>query len=252
MQPGSVAEYLSDFAAHLTAQGYRSLSVSNYLWPALHFGEWIDANRIALTDVTNETLTGFRDHYCECPGHRKLKHVSQPYIARTRYFLEYLRGRNVINAESAPAETLPGCIVDFSDWLLQHRGSAPATIKQYQRTLRRILKVLGDDPLTYDAANVRQGAIASTSGCGRPLAKRIITTFRMYLRYLSTIGKVRPCLDRVLPTVPQWKLSSLPRHMEPKFVPWLIASCDTDQSKGMRDRAVLLCSRRLVDITPTL
>jgi len=37
MQPGSVAESLSGFAAHLTAQGYQSLSVSNYLWSALHF-----------------------------------------------------------------------------------------------------------------------------------------------------------------------------------------------------------------------
>ena len=37
MQPGSVAEYLRDFASHLAAQGYQSLSISNYLWPALHF-----------------------------------------------------------------------------------------------------------------------------------------------------------------------------------------------------------------------
>jgi len=33
--------------------------------------------------------------------------------------------------------------------------------------------------------------------------------------------------------------------MEPKFVPWLIASCDTDKPTGMRDRAVLLLLVRL-------
>jgi len=245
MQPGSVAEYLSGFAAHLTAQGYQSLSVSNYLWPALHFGGWIDSNRIPLAAVTNETLTVFQNHYCRCPGHRKRKHVSAPYIAKTRCFLEYLRTREVIKSESVPLESFPACLVDFSEWLLQHRGSAATTVTQHRRMLRKILKVLGDDPITYDAANVRQAAIASTSGCGRPLAKKIISTFRMYLRFLSTIGKVRPYLDRALPTVPQWKLSSLPRHMEPKFVPWLIASCDTDQPKGMRDRAVLLLLVRL-------
>jgi len=245
MQPGSVAEYLRDFASHLAAQGYQSLSISNYLWPALHFGGWIDANRIPLAAVTNETLIGFRDHDCRCPGHRKIKHVSRPYIARTRYFIEYLRGRNVIKTESVPSEPLPACIVEFSDWLLQHRGSAAATIKQHHRMLRKILRVVGDDSITYDAATVRRAAIASTTGCGRPLAKRIITTFRMYLRFLSTTGKVRPYLDRALPTVPQWRLSSLPRHMEPKFVPWLIASCDTDKPTGMRDRAVLLLLVRL-------
>jgi hypothetical protein len=38
MQPGSVARYLRDFAWHLAAQGYQPLSISNYLWSALHFG----------------------------------------------------------------------------------------------------------------------------------------------------------------------------------------------------------------------
>ena len=245
MQPGSVAEYLRDFASHLAAQGYQSLSISNYLSPALHFGVWIDANRIPLAAVTNETLRGFLDHYCRCPGHRKTKHVSRPYIARTKYFIEYLRGQKVIKTESVPSEMLPACIVEFSDWLVQHRGSAAATIKQYRRILRKILRVVGDDPVNYDAATVRQAAISSTTGCGRPLAKRIITTFRMYLRFLSTTGRVRPYLDRALPTVLQWKLSSLPRYMEPKLVPWLIASCDTDKPTGMRDRAVLLLLVRL-------
>src|SRR2546426_2026876 len=245
MQPGVVADYLGDFAAHLGGQGYQSLSISNYLWPAAHFGGWVDANGLSLDRVTDETLAAFRDHYCQCPGKRKFKHVSRPYIARTLYFIEYLRGRSVIKTEPVPSEPLPGCIAEFSDWLLQHRGSAAATIKQHCRMLRKILRAVGDDPTTYDAATVRQAAIACTTGCGRPLAKRIITTFRMYLRFLSTTSKVRPYLDRALPTVPQWKLSSLPRHMEPKFIPWLIASCDTDKPTGMRDRAVLLLLVRL-------
>ncbi len=245
MQPGVVADYLGDFAAHLGGQGYQSLSISNYLWPAAHFGGWIDANGLSLDRVTDETLAAFRDHYCQCPGKRKFKHVSRPYIARTLYFIEYLRGRSVIKTEPVPSEPLPGCIAEFSDWLLQHRGSAAATIKQHCRMLRKILRAVGDDPTTYDAATVRQAAIACTTGRGRPLAKRIITTFRIYLRFLSTTSKVRPYLDRALPTVPQWKLSSLPRHMEPKFIPWLIASCDTDKPTGMRDRAVLLLLVRL-------
>jgi hypothetical protein len=36
MQPGSVADYLRDFALHLAAQGYRSLSISNYLGLTKH------------------------------------------------------------------------------------------------------------------------------------------------------------------------------------------------------------------------
>src|SRR5262245_65697527 len=98
MLAGSVAEYLRGFAAHLGGQGYQSLSISNYLWPALHFGGWIDTKRIPLAAVTNETLIPFGDHYCRCPGRRKLKQVSRPYLARIRQLLEYLRRRSVIKA----------------------------------------------------------------------------------------------------------------------------------------------------------
>jgi hypothetical protein len=60
---------------------------------------------------------------------------------------------------SVPSEPSPACIVDFGDWLLQHRGSAVATIKQHHRMLQKILRVVGDDPIRYDAATVRQAVI---------------------------------------------------------------------------------------------
>ncbi len=41
MQPGSVREYLPDFAAHLAAQGYQSLSISNLPLARFSF-RWMD------------------------------------------------------------------------------------------------------------------------------------------------------------------------------------------------------------------
>src|SRR5436309_8360163 len=100
----------------------------------------------------------------------------------------------------------------------------------------------------YHPAYLTMAVVWAEKCSGHHRAFRVdcgFATFRMYLRFLSTTGKVRPYLDRALPTVPQWRLSSLLRHMEPKFVPWLIASCDTDKPTGMRDRAVLLLLVRL-------
>jgi integrase len=48
-----------------------------------------------------------------------------------------------------------------------------------------------------------------------------------------------------VPTVPQWRLSSLPRYLESADVERVIASCDVSTIKGLRDRAILLLLARL-------
>src|SRR5207247_10681984 len=61
MQPGVVADYLGDFAAHLGGQGYQSLSISNYLWPAAHFGGWIDATVLSAACFTADKFAALWD-----------------------------------------------------------------------------------------------------------------------------------------------------------------------------------------------
>jgi site-specific recombinase XerD len=48
-----------------------------------------------------------------------------------------------------------------------------------------------------------------------------------------------------VPTVPEWKLSALPRYLETDDVERLIASCELSKPCGVRDRAVLLLLARL-------
>jgi integrase len=52
-------------------------------------------------------------------------------------------------------------------------------------------------------------------------------------------------MDRAVPTIPQWRLSALPRYIQPSEVERVIASCDLVTPHGIRDRAVLLLLARL-------
>jgi integrase/recombinase XerD len=71
------------------------------------------------------------------------------------------------------------------------------------------------------------------------------TALRGYLRFLAAAGLCRPGLDKAVPVVPQWRLSSLPRYLPGGDVERLIASCDLTKSHGIRDRAILLLLARL-------
>ncbi len=68
---------------------------------------------------------------------------------------------------------------------------------------------------------------------------------RGYLRFLAARGACRPGLDQAAPTVPEWRLSTLPRYLPMDEIERLIASCDVTKPHGTRDRAVLLLLARL-------
>jgi integrase len=65
------------------------------------------------------------------------------------------------------------------------------------------------------------------------------------LRYLTFCGEARPDLDRAIPAIAHWRLSSLPRCLSADEVNRLIAACDGSTPTRYRDRAIVLLLSRL-------
>jgi len=131
------------------------------------------------------------------------------------------------------------------DWLLRHRGLAMVTVERHERLIARMLPMLGGDAGEYDAASVRSVILDQIRGCRPAHAKTIVGALRVYLRFLATSGACQPGLDHALPTVAEWKLSSLPRYLNAQQVARLVDSCSTGGPQGWRDRAIVLLLLRL-------
>jgi site-specific recombinase XerD len=58
-------------------------------------------------------------------------------------------------------------------------------------------------------------------------------------------GQLAPALIAAVPTVPQWRLSALPRYLPEPDVERVISSCNNTTPHGIRNRAVLLLLSRL-------
>jgi site-specific recombinase XerD len=67
----------------------------------------------------------------------------------------------------------------------------------------------------------------------------------MFLRFLITEGKCSDDLIAAIPVLAHWRLSSLPRYLQPEEVERIIASCESDSPVSKRDRAILLLLARL-------
>jgi site-specific recombinase XerC len=108
-----------------------------------------------------------------------------------------------------------------------------------------MLPALGSNPADYSAASVRSVVLDHIRGCRPAQAKTIVGALRVYLRFLATNGACRPGLDHMIPTVAEWRLSSLPRYLDPNQVALLVESCRKDGPQGLRDRAIVLLLLRL-------
>jgi integrase/recombinase XerD len=246
MDPGSLRAFVVEFTNHLAALSHTDLTVSGYEDAARHFAEWLGRTDIALIDVDDKAIARFAGHRCKCTGYRRHRHVSAKYVRRVRRFVRFLARRGFVkmNIPSA-AKVVNARVVEFQDFLRQHRGISERTIDRHGRMVMRLLPDLGDDPGTYDAELIRRTIITEAGRSSRPYVKTMMTALRSYLRFLAANGACRPGLDRAVPAVPQWRLSALPRYLVAADVERLIASCDLSKASGIRDKAILLLLARL-------
>lgn len=167
-------------------------------------------------------------------------------MKRVRSLVEYLRSQGIAPAVPVTehAATHP-VLVSFRDWMLRHRGLSVWTIKRHEFLVSKLLPALGDDPSVYDAARVRQAFLAHVQGLNRAYARCYVSVLRTFLRYLVVEGRCRPGLEEAVPTIPSWRLSSLPRYLDSLDVERVIESCDLSKACGVRDRAILLLLARL-------
>lgn len=241
-----VESHIRSFAEHLIGRGYAVLSTRGYIQAAAHLGHWMHVRGIRPQQLTDAALSRFARHRCACPGAGGGKRCpSRRYVARARVFVEHLRAAGTVPTPARPTPTTPTPLAGFREWMQRHRGLTVWTISRYESLVTKMLPTLGGDPTTYDAALVRRVFLAHTQGISRTYAKCFVAALRAFLRFLAIEGRCRLYLDRAVPTIPEWRLSALPRYLPSTDVERVIASCDRDKPCGVRDRAVLLLLARL-------
>ena len=249
LNPSSVESYLQEFAAELAHSGYTRLSINDYAISIAHFGDWLRRQGMSLEDADGKALRRFAVHDCRCFGVHKKKRLCGRYLKRIRRFMRYLADRGVVRwaerTQKEPQKVPVPYIVEFRDWIHRHRGLTEATIRRYEQGLSRLVLSLGSETHHYDAARIRKVICNEAKDYCAATARAEANSLRAYLRFLASQSLCRPGLDHAVPTVPQWRLSALPRYLPPRQVERVIASCDVSSPVGLRDRAILLLLSRL-------
>lgn len=246
MRGSCVGPYIDGFTSALAEVGFSAEAIRKYTRTAIHIGRWADRRGFSLASWNDDTVDSFRRHLSHCRCKRN-KGVFSCSASAAEQFLSYLREKGVI-APAMPAPPVPQFAAiseQFADWMLQHRGVTHSTAHLYQVALRPFLAKLGENPATYATKSIRSFVIEQLERAGRGRTRSTVKAIRGFLRFLVAQGRVPTWFEHCVPTVPAWRLASLPRYLEAPDVEHVLKSCDLTTGHGLRDHAVLLLLARL-------
>lgn len=246
LRSGPGGSMLEGFAKELCQEGYAEITARRHIRAVEHFMCWAVQEDKTLTSLNEKCIERFGHHLdlCKCPGYGHSNRLQ--LVNGTRLFLKHLRNIGVITSPIIDSTAQdPGLLTEFYEWMRQHRGSSDRTLCSYGLHIRELLKRYGEDPTIFNARKLRQFVLEKSQQSGWATAKKCTTALRMFIRFLVTEGKCSDGLDGAIPVLAHWRLSSLPRYVQPEEVERIIDSCDLNSPVGRRNRAILLLLARV-------
>lgn len=243
---GPLAGYIGSFADSLGALGYAAGSIRRQVRIGACFSQWLGQRAVTPQGITLVDLTRYlryRARRCRpCLGD----------AAALMHLVDFLRREGVISPERVAVHeqaSIACCIDAYEVYLREGRALATATIVNYVPFVRDFLKhCFGTKPVdlsSLNATDVLRFVQRQAPRLHRKRAKLMTTALRSFLSYARYCGQVDVDLAAVVPVVPNWSMTTIPRAISADKVRQLLASIDRGTGTGRRDYAILLLLARL-------
>ena len=246
LHAGPLSPYIELFAQHLLEQGYAAWTILDKLRVVTKLSQWLEHHRRNIKVLDEQQIAVFLHEL-----HQRERRTYHGDPTTLRVLLEQLRRRGVIPEPTAATEHSALALIehDFAQYLTQQRGLSPATLANYIPFARHFLTVrFGKGPLELEQLQVHDvtGFVLNYAPRLSPArAKLMVTALRSFFRFLQQRGELGMDLAAAVPTVANWRLSEVPKYLEPDQVEQLLHSCDQSTAVGQRDYTVLLLLARL-------
>lgn len=222
---------VNDLAAYLSKRGYSSSSLKAYLRAARHFCYWIKTEFIPLCHVDETTVESFLDNHfktCCCPIAKGSPiHFCRPAL---KHFLDVLRQHHLIALPKVPVSVSPvdNILQSFGSHMQKVHGSTLSTVHFYSRYIRGFLEAkYKDGPIDLQrltAQDVKEYVAAQVGRYKPKTAKSLTTSLRVFFRFLKVTNQLKLSLEEAVPTLPHWKLSSIPKYLTEEQLQGLLSS----------------------------
>jgi integrase/recombinase XerD len=238
---GPLESYALEFAAKLLGQGYTASGASQHLGFIAHLSRWMARTNLGVSALTPPVITEYLSVRCAAG------YVNYRSVKAFRPLLEYLGALGVLPPPEMPALHPAATLLEtFRQYLIGERGLTSESARVYIDAVRAFVfarvRVEGQQLGDLSARDITDFLLESSAKRSRKLQ---VTALRALLNWLHVEGVIPSALVGSVLPVAAWRLTSLPRALEPDQVKQLLDSCDQRFATGRRDYAILLLLSRL-------
>jgi integrase/recombinase XerD len=246
LRGGVLACATEGYLEYLHSRGHTAEVTACYLGGVAHFAHWLTRTGRCVGDIDEALIKRFIDrHVPVCRCLQPCRHRQRELRLALTLLLQWLRQVRMVATVVPPRRPLEAEMDEFERYLSGVCGLAATTRYRYLRAVRHFLSACFGrrriDVAQLTPRDVR-GFIEEHGAHWRSNALRKFgTTLRSYLRFKAHGGAVVEPLEAVVPRIPHWTMTSLPKTLTQAQIKHFLEAFDRTCPKGLRDYAMARC-----------
>jgi site-specific recombinase XerD len=237
--------HLRSFATRLAGLGYAASTARSQIEFLGELGQWLTKNTITVADVDEHIVDAF------LAERRRQGRLRGGQSCTVRTFVEHLRSAGAVGSPERKKPNTPLAALEehYGRYLKSERGLTRATLISYLPFVHRfLLERFGGGELRFrqlGRSDISSFLLRHAHSMSPGTAKLMVTAFRSFFRFLLQRGEIEIDLAASVPTVANWRLSTVPKYLTPREIQTVLGACNQETPTGRRDYSILLLVARL-------
>lgn len=245
LEKSVLGPHIDTFVSVASDLGYSSTTIRTQLWILTSLARWIQKNDLDIFHIDENITNRFLVETCRKGARRRGEKNT------LRRFLSHLQTEGVVDCPAPTFDNSPLTSLKhkYENYLLKERGLSGVTPARYWLVLQRfVLERFGEEPLLLcdlGQQDIENFLLRHAHESTPKVAQLMVTSMRSFFRFLFRYGETKRDLSALVPTVPSWRLTEVPKYLKLDELQLLLESCDKSTSIGRRDNSILLLLARL-------
>jgi site-specific recombinase XerD len=226
------------------AEGFTRGSIRKHLSNVSHLNKYLaSATARPRATVTAKDIEGFLKAYpSQCRNHGPLEDHLHRVRSSINRFTDYLGGKGLFDPQ-VQVPIYQELLDDYLEWLRHYQHAADGTLDLRAHSITRFLQWLGPQSTaqgleSLTAERIETFFLSYAQAMGRAARRSMQAALRTFLRFCLHQGYVQHPLDRAVPILRTYKLSTVPHGLSEEQVQKVIDSVDCSTATGQRDYAI--------------
>lgn len=244
LRSGPLGELMDGFCTNLLENGFAPGTVRKHLSRAHHLNVYLGSRTHADGRVLSmQTVREFFTHYPAWAQHRGPldRHIAGVKASVNR-LVSYLRCSDRFEASTEVLIYQP-LLKAYLKWLQEHQHAAPGTIRLRAHSVGQFLSWLGPQATPQGCSELAPETVESffltyANSRGHAARRSMQSALRTFFRFCLHQGYIQLPLDRAVPTLRCYKLSTVACGLSDQQALKLLHCIDRRSHAGRRDYAI--------------